>query len=146
MNFINSAISYKNERKDDFDHYWVVFDKDENTNANFNAAINLAKDQGFNVAYSVQSFEFWFVLHFHYHLGSMPRHTYKTRLDKYLPFPYEKDKETCKKLYSILLSHQATAIRNAETVHNRIGDHSSIATEESSTTVHELVKCLNKYL
>lgn len=146
MNFVNSAVSYKNKRIDDFDHYWVVFDKDENTNDNFNSAITLAKTQGFNVAYSIQSFEFWFLLHFSYHLGIMPRNTYKTRLDRHLPFPYSKDRETCKKLYSLLLPLQVTAIQNAENVYNRIGDHSNIATEESSTTVYELVKCLNKYL
>jgi hypothetical protein len=146
MNFINSAILYKNIRKDDFDHYWVVFDKDANTNANFNSAINLAKLQGFNVAYSIQSFEFWFILHFHYHLGSMPRNTFKTRLDRHLPFPYAKDKETCKKIYPFILQYQATAIQNAENVYNRVGDHSNIAIEESSTTVQELVKCLNKFL
>lgn len=146
LNFVNSAIIYKNTREDDFDHYWVVFDKDENTNENFNSAITLAKNQGFNVAYTIQSFEFWFILHFHYHLGKMPRNTFKAKLDRYIRFPYEKDKETCKKLYSVLLPHQLTAIQNAENVYNRIGDHSDIASEESSTTVHELVKSLNKYL
>ncbi len=146
MNFINAAIDYKNTRDDDFDHYWVVFDKDENTNDNFNSAIDLAKNHGFSVAYSIQSFEFWFLLHFQYHLGSMHRNTFRSRLSRHLRIQYEKDKETCKKLYSLLLPYQRTAIRNAEAVYGRIGDHSNIATEESSTTVHELVKTLNKYL
>lgn len=146
MNFINSAINYKNTRDNDFDHYWVVFDKDENTNDIFNSAIDQAINHGFNVAYSNQSFEFWFILHFQYHLGSMHRNTFRTRLSRHLRIPYEKNKETCKKLYTLLLPYQQKAIQNAEIIYGRIGDHSNIANEESSTTVHELVKTLNRYL
>lgn len=76
----------------------------------------------------------------------MSRDSYKSRLDRYLGFSYDKRKETCKILYDTLLPYQDTAIRNAEIVFAAIGDHPDIGAEESSTRVHCLVKELNKYI
>lgn len=145
-NFVNAAITFKRNCFDGFDNYWIVFDKDKNTDNDFNRAITLAEQNGFKVAYSIQAFEFWFILHYTYHLGTMPRESYKARLDRNMGFPYDKTKETCRILYEKLKPHQNNAIRNAERVFASIGDHSNIASEESSTTVHLLVKELNKYL
>lgn len=146
LNFVREAIKTKRLTKGDYDNYWVVFDKGENTGPDFNTAIKLAEENGFNVAYSNQAFEFWFILHFNYHCGTMPRETYKEKLDKKLGFDYTKEKAICIKLYKALLARQSDAISNAERVYNIIGDHSNPASEESSTTVHELVKSLNKFL
>src|SRR4030042_64078 len=76
-----------------------------------------SEENGFEVAYSNQAFEFWFILHFNYHLGPMHRETYKERLDRYLGFEYDKTRATCKRLYDELLSRQQEAIRNAENVY-----------------------------
>lgn len=146
LNFVKAAITFKKNCLDDFDNYWVVFDKDQNVNNDFNSAISLARENGFKVAYSNQAFEFWFILHYSYHEGTMPRNSYKTRLDRYLGLPYDKTKATCQILYERLKPYQKTAIRNAERVYATIGDHSNIAGEESSTTVHLLVKELNKFI
>lgn len=47
---------------DTFDYVWVVFDKDDN--ADFNEAIEMAERAGFRCAWSNESFELWFCLHF----------------------------------------------------------------------------------
>lgn len=146
LRFVKEAQKIKNQLRNDYDNYWIVIDKDDNSNEDFNRAIELAKSHGFKVAYSNQAFEFWFILHFICHIGPMHRRDYKKHLDKYMEFPYDKTFATCKKIYSTLLKYQGIAIRNAEIVYSKIGDHTNIAAEESSTTVHELVKSLNKFL
>jgi len=145
LSFVAEAIKTKKTEKD-YDNYWIVIDKDENGDSDFNTAIKKAKDNGFNVAYSNQAFEFWYILHFKCHIGLMHRKDYKKLLSKFLGFQYNKTRETCRKIYNALLPNQAQAIRNAEIVYEKIGDHSNIAREESSTTVHELVKSLNRFL
>ncbi len=146
LNFVRSAIRVKQDNEGDYDNYWVVFDKDQNSNYTFNASIALADENGFQIAYSNQAFEFWYILHFNYHTGTMPRSTYKARLDRYLRFDYNKEKSTCRRMYDVLLPRQQRAISNAERVFSTIGDHTNPASEESSTTVHELVKSLNKFI
>ncbi|HOM40002.1 MAG TPA: RloB family protein [Bacteroidales bacterium] len=146
LRFVEEAQKIKNQYKNDYDNYWIVIDKDDNSDEDFNNAIALAKKYGFKVAYSNQAFEFWLILHFICYIGPMHRKNYKKILDKYLGFSYNKKLSTCKKLYNALLPFQGTAIKNAETVYSKIGDHTNIAAEESSTTVHELVKSLNRYL
>jgi len=145
LSFVREAIRFK-ELNAVYDNYWLVIDKDDNTNTDFNRSIVLAGDAGFNIAYSIQAFEFWFILHFNCHIGPMPRETYSERLSRYLGFEYNKERATCLRICEALKSRQAQAIRNAEIVYERIGDHSNIATEESSTTVHELVNSLNRFV
>lgn len=61
-----SRIKKDLERKNDmsFDYVWVVFDKDDRTD--FNKAIDKANKLGFKSAWSNESFELWFCLHFEY--------------------------------------------------------------------------------
>lgn len=146
INFVNEAILEKNKRGNDFDNYWVVFDMDANTKQDFNRAIQLAKTNKFKVAYSNQAFEFWYLLHFSYIQNKMHRRLYKRKLDELLPFPYDKDKDTAKKMYAALLNKQNDAIINATNVYDKIGNHLSPADEESSTTVFQLVEALNRFL
>lgn len=146
LNFVRAAVGFKESCLESYDNYWVVFDKDNTTENDFNQAISLAIRNGYKVAYSIQAFEFWFILHYSYHEGPMPRDSYKERLGRYLGYEYDKSKATCHKLYDSLKPLQETAIRNAVAVLRAIGDHSNIGSEESSTTVHCLVKELNKYI
>ena len=146
VNFVNAAIAEKNKRGNYFDNYWVVFDMDANSKQNFNSAIQLAKANKLEVAYSNQAFEFWYLLHFSYIQCKIHRRLYKRKLDELLPFTYDKDKDTAKKMYAALLSKQSDAIVNATNVYDEIGNHQSPADEESSTTVYKLVEALNKFL
>jgi len=130
-----------------YDQCWVVFDKDNFPANDFNAAILKAKANGFKVAYSNQSFEFWFILHFALRHGGLQRNLYADILSGHLGFSYTKDSGVSKKMFEALLPFQQTAIDNSTAVYNAFGaHHASPATEESSTTVHELVVELNKYV
>lgn len=150
LTLVDRAIEIKlheAEKGRKYDQHWVVFDKDSFPPADFNAAIVKAKANGFKVAYSNQSFEFWFILHFALRHGGLQRSLYAGLLTGYLGFPYAKESGVSKKMFDALLPLQQTAINNSIAVYDAFGaPHASPANEESSTTVHELVIELNKYI
>lgn len=143
--FVKNAIKQK-ARHGSFDNYWIVFDKDNNTNANFNAAITEAEGKGFKVAYSNASFEYWYLCHFTHTSACHKQNELETALSKHLKQKYSKDVKFAAKLYELLLDKQATAIGNAEKIIKQLADNSNPALACSSTTVHLLVKELNKHL
>ena len=60
---VHKAIHIKEQEKlkgRTYNQHWVVFDKDDFPENDFNSAILLAQQNGFEVAYSNQAFEFWF--------------------------------------------------------------------------------------
>ena len=145
MSLVREAISVREQEKQkgkSFNFCWVVFDKDDYPD--FDEAIELAKKNGFEVAYSNQAFELWFLLHFKKYSGKLHRREYPKLLEKHLGLPYSKQEGFAKMLFPILLPFQSTAITNAEAIITETqGVKPSIA--ESSTTVHNLVKKLNEY-
>jgi len=62
-----------------FDSVWVVFDKD--SFPDFNEAIELADKQGINSAWSNESFELWYYLHFEYLVTGIHRKDYIKKLN-----------------------------------------------------------------
>lgn len=140
-----------------YDQVWCVFDRDDFPAQDFNEAVRLA-EQLFGpgrVAYSNQAFEYWLLLHFLDHQGgAMHRRQYDARLNECLhPFGVRYEGQDSKLIssdfFDLLLSidpktdkpriHQA--IERAERLYGQY-DHSSPATEESSTTVFRLVKVI----
>jgi len=146
----------------DYDQIWCVFDRDDFPAQDFNEAVRLA-EQLFGpgrVAYSNQSFEYWLLLHFLDHQGgAMHRRQYNDRLNECLlsfgrsgdPVRYDgqDSKLIDSDLFDLLLSIDPKndkprirqAIERAERLYEQY-DHSSPATEESSTTVFRLVKVI----
>ena len=148
MTLVNKAISIREAdkaKKRFYDQCWVVFDKDDFPAKDFNQAIKYAEKNGFQVAYSNQAFEYWFLLHFNLYQGPIHRNQYKNMLEKLIGMPYSKTEGSGAVMYNLLLVRQGQAIKNSEAVLAEIS-HGNPAEEESSTTVHKLVKELNKYL
>lgn len=148
MTLVNKAISIREAdkaKKRFCDQCWVVFDKDDFPAKDFNQAIKYAEKNGFQVAYSNQAFEYWFLLHFNLYQGPIHRNQYKNMLEKLIGMPYSKTEGSGAVMYNLLLVRQGQAVKNSETVLAKIS-HGNPAEEESSTTVHKLVKELNKYL
>lgn len=145
MSLVREAISVREQEKQkgkSFNLCWVVFDKDEYQD--FDEAIEFAKKNGFEVAYSNQAFELWFLLHFKKYSGKLHRREYPKLLEKHLGLPYSKQEGFATMLFQRLLPYQSAAIINAETIIAETqGIKPSLA--ESSTTVHNLVKQLNEY-
>lgn len=127
--------------KGDYDQVWCVFDRDSFPAKNFNAALHLAGQHTINVAYSNEAFELWYVLHFNFHQAASRRGSYAKKLTTLLKAPYEKNLPD---MYGRLEGFQEAAIQNAEKLSNRY-DPPNPARDNPSTTVHLLVKELNRF-
>ncbi|BAZ04940.1 RloB family protein [Calothrix sp. NIES-3974] len=129
-------------QQEEYDQVWCVFDRDSWTPEDFNNAINNAENQGFQVAYSNEAFELWYVLHFEFINTGIPRSDYLKKLGLLLNRGYKKNSET---IYDELLDQQSTAIRNATNLLNQYDPHIP-AQDNPCTTVHLLVQELNKFI
>jgi hypothetical protein len=125
-----------------FDQIWCVLDKDSFPSQNLNRALQLAKNNNIRVAYSNQSFELWYLLHFDYLDAALSRTRYIEKLTAYLGKRYQKNSN---EMYKIILGKQAAAIRNAEKLLSNYHPPNPDQ-NDPSTTVHKLVIELNKFL
>lgn len=126
-----------------FDQVWCVFDRDSFSAANFNAAIERAKQYGYRVAWSNECFELWYVLHFAFMDSGQARSLYYPRLTECLGIPYAKNSAS---MYDLLHGRQPQAIKNARKLWSRYDPDHNPAADNPCTTVFELVEELNKYL
>ena len=144
LRLVKEAIAIRDiekRRSRNYDQCWVVFDKDDFSDSDFNAAIQMAQANGFHVAYSNQAFEYWFLLHFNLYQGSIHRSRYGEMLSHLLGFRYGKTKGDSMKVFNVIYPKTRIAIGNAQKVLESF-DGSNPAKEESSTTVHQLVERL----
>lgn len=144
---VHKAIHIKEQEKlkgRTYNQHWVVFDKDDFPENDFNSAILLAQQNGFEVAYSNQAFEFWFYCILIYTKG-VASFQIRKMLSALLGFAYTKKSGVSSKMFNILFSKQEQAINHAKTIMRQF-DGNNPAQQESSTTVHLLVKELNKFL
>ncbi|NDV59398.1 RloB family protein [Bacteroides sp. 519] len=148
LTLVQKAIHIKEEEKRKgrtYNQHWVVFDKDDFPEKDFNAAILMAQQNGFEVAYSNQAFEFWFLLHFNLYQGSLHRSKYEKMLSDLLGFPYTKKTGVSIKMFNLLFPKQPKAIQHAKIVMKQFNEKNP-AREESSTTVFQLVEELIRFL
>lgn len=147
ISLVNEAIVIKEQEKRkgrSYDQYWVVFDKDNFADSDFNAAIQKAQGNGFKVAYSNQAFEYWYLLHFNLYQGAIHRSRYADMLTNLLGFKYGKSRGDSMKVFNIIYPKTRIAIDNAKKVISQF-EGINPAKEESSTTVYDLVEQLLKY-
>ena len=105
----------------------------------------VAEKNGFEVAYSNQAFEFWFLLHFNLYQGALHRSRYEKMLSTLLGFAYTKKSGVSSKMFKALFLKQEQAINHAKTIMKQF-DGNNPAQQESSTTVYRLVEELNNFL
>ena len=139
---VRKAIEFNKTGDEPYDQVWCVFDRDDWPRQRFNEALEIAARHKLLVACSIEAFEVWFLLHFHYMEAALNRNQYVDALNRQLGRPYRKNSET---MYDELLDHQADAIRNSKRLLGKY--ETEIAYDNSpSTTVFKLVEELNKYL
>ncbi len=100
MKLVEDALRIRD--LDTFDYKWLVFDKDDNQD--FNEAIAYAEQKGFQCAWSNESFELWFCLHFIDLTSAVSRRQYieilEREIRKFIPdFVYSKGRGV---MYDIL--------------------------------------------
>jgi len=148
LSLVKESIKIKKQESakgKSYNQYWVVFDKDDFPDNDFNGAIKLAETNGFKVAYSNQAFEYWLLLHFNLYQGPLHRDRYGEMLSKLLGVKYTKDSGEMARIFGQLFPRTETAISNAKKVmESHKGENPAKA--ESSTTVYCLVEQLLKFL
>ena len=152
---VGSSISgvYKAAKKlsvqDDYDFVWIIGDKDEVSNKEFDSIIHNADADGFYVAYSNQKFELWFLLHFDYLTSSIDRRLYDSMLEakirKNCNLPSYHYTKACRGIGKILHDRLDTAISNSERLFELHGKGLPPSQRDPVTTVHELIKQFQKY-
>jgi hypothetical protein len=148
--------------KNEGDEVWVVFDEDTRKNGDFDNAIHKAEafnqkegvECSFDVAYSNECFELWFLLHFRYSEAPDGRDNYyselKNHLNSLIPSlnltNYKKQGKSIPDLYSALKPLQNTAIKNATHLEKYWkGMRETVCSKQKPITkVHCLVESLNK--
>ncbi|QZY54969.1 RloB family protein [Crassaminicella profunda] len=73
----------KNQGELPYGNVWVVFDKDDFLDEQFNNAIYQAQAKGFHVGWSNEAIELWFVLHFEFLNTAIHRYQYIDKLNHY---------------------------------------------------------------
>jgi len=135
-------IAKELSKQEDYDQVWCVFDRDDFTIQDFNNAIKNAEGWGFQVAYSNEAFELWYLLHFELLSSGIPRSDYIKKLKSLLGHKYKKNSET---IYEELFEKQPTAIKNATTLLKQYQPRNPVD-DNPSTTVHLLVQQLNRFI
>ncbi|BAZ42965.1 abortive phage resistance protein [Calothrix sp. NIES-4101] len=137
---VDQAIESQNP--EEYDQVWCVFDRDSWTEVDFHNAIKKAKDAGVQIAYSNESFELWYVLHFEFLNTGIPRSDYLKKLNQLLGYKYSKNSDS---IYEELLERQSHALKNAENLLKQYKPCNP-ARDNPSTTVHLLVQELNRFI
>ena len=135
-----------NERDGPYDQIWCVFDRDSFPADNFDNAIHKVKslaNKGFRVAYSNESFELWYLLHFEYLHVAVPRTSYIERLHLLMGRKYKKGDSDI----HILLQQKGSeenAIRYAQRLRDLHEEGLPFSRRCPETTIDELVQVLRK--
>lgn len=147
--FIKAAIAYRKElaEKDKFsagygDQIWCVFDIDnywKDNKKDFGAALELAKKNKINLAWSNQCFELWYLCHFDATLSAMPRTDYHKKLkDRFKTNSLGNYSKNMKGVFELLRPFQHAGIKNAKKLYvkDNVG-------KDPSTAVYLLVEEMN---
>ncbi len=116
-----------------YDEVWFVIDRDQHTT--FDAAIDEAEANGFEVAYSVPCFELWYLLHFTPQTAPIERHVVRQKL-KGFPGLADYDKEG---LYGVLIDKLSDAQKNAAALRAYHARNNNPEISNPVTRVDELV-------
>lgn len=146
---LNKAIHLKGEKEAEaqqydkplYDQIWCVFDRDLFDPGDFNNAICKAISAGFQVAYTNEAFELWYLLHFDDHRAALQRGQYAVMLKDRLGHEYRKNSQA---MYAELLKQQVEAIHRAESLRAEYGTGHNPQQDDPCTTVHLLVKALRE--
>ncbi|HEY5556082.1 RloB family protein [Acetobacterium sp.] len=149
VSLIEATAKLVNRSHNIYEHIWVVFDKDDFED--FDEAIILAEKQGFETAWSNQSFEYWIYLHFDYSDAALHRDDWYKKLNTIFKRSginekgYEKNLED---IFSILITNGSlkAAVSHAkriETIHQK---DKTPCQCDPCTKVHHLILQLTPFL
>ena len=147
VSLVKKAIEIRDKGIKTYDRVWAVFDKDSFTD--FNDAIKLAKKNKIHAAWSNESFELWYCLHFNYLNTGVSRSQYIDILEKEIRkktknkgYKYNKNDPD---MYSLLkqIGDENLAIMNAKKLEAFFEGDSNFENHNPCTMVYKLVEELN---
>ncbi|WP_400263707.1 RloB family protein [Lacticaseibacillus paracasei] len=128
-----------------YDQVWCLFDKDDFSDQRFREALRLAKEHDIHVAYSIESFELWFLLHFSLIHTEIGREAYLRKLSAHFKqLGYGAYRKNDKAIYDKLRPYQSQALRNAASLSQGYLNETDILRHDPETTVNQLVEALNQ--
>lgn len=140
ISVVKEAIRLKNENS--YSEAWCVFDRDSFPKDRVKAALKLAALHSIKCAFSNESFELWYVLHFEYLDTQITRADYCKKLTILLGKKYEKNNTN---IYAELLERQDQALKFAKKLESKILSNGACpANSYPYTTVYKIVERLNK--
>jgi len=156
LKLVESTKEIVENSKEEYDEVWCVFDMDVKRGAvefaDFDNAISKALLLGYKVAYSNDSFEVWFYLHFNFTDSQHLRSFYYKELSNKFGVNYVKEGKKydfCLRVYDILKkdenSSQEKAIERARSLFKK-QENLPYHQQNPNTKVFELVEELNRNL
>lgn len=140
LSVVKEAIRLKKENS--YSEAWCVFDRDSFPASRVKAALNLAEQNNIKCAFSNESFELWYVLHFEYLDTQITRADYCKKLTNLLGKKYEKNNAS---IYEEILDRQDQALKFAKKLEKKILPNGACpANSYPYTTVYKIVERLNK--
>jgi hypothetical protein len=150
---VEYAIRLRSLSEIPYGHTWVVFDKDDFSDEQFNNAIFKANSNGMNAAWCNEAIELWFLLHFEYLNSGIHRYQYIDKLNEHFRSKhinngrYEKNLEN---IFEILCEHGDVkeAIQRSKMLKNCCEEQNiySPADMNPCTTINRLVAELLSYI
>ena len=146
LSLIKKTIKLRDRSNKVYDKVWAVFDKDDFRD--FNESIKLAKENKVECAWSNESFELWYCLHFLYLDAGVNRSQYIEILEREVrkktgekKYKYRKNYE---QMYSLLqhLGDEDIAIEHAKRLEKNY-KNKNYKTHNPCTMVYKLVEELN---
>ncbi|MCE5222751.1 RloB family protein [bacterium] len=148
-NLVEYTQTLKNQRENEldieFDYVWCVFDRDRCCRMNYDLAYRKAREYKFKIAFSVEAFEVWLLLHFMYFLNQYSVQDLEEKLSielkKERGIDYDKADPN---IYEYLEDRMKTALNNAKRLHryHSPGPQKSHYDCNPFSTVFELVEFL----
>jgi hypothetical protein len=135
-----------------YGHIWIVFDKDDFPDEQFNNAIEQAEARGYHVGWSNECMELWFLLHFEFLNSGIHRSQYVEKLNAHFKKnninkgKYDKNMGN---IFEVLCEHGdiKKAIERSKELYERHAQQGtkSRARMKPANTVYELVEELFQY-
>ena len=143
VSLIKETIAIRDKSNKEFDRVWAVFDKDDFND--FNDAIQLAKKNHILCAWSNESFELWYYLHFQYLDTGISRSQYIEKIEREIQNRTNDSNYRYKKkspeTFDILqrIGDESLAIKHAQRLRESFSG-TDYAAHKPCTTVYELVE------
>ena len=150
LTVIDDALKARQRRVDigrTVDEVWTVFDRDDFPEQNFNNAIFKGQSVGIQCAWTNESFELWYLLHFQFFQSGMSRDSYQKLIERELsiklgrPYTYQKNSP---EMFALLRRHGniEQAIKWAKQLETEFTGRTDYANHNPCTKVYELIEKL----